>query len=172
MKPDDMKGYCINVCGCQHERWSRVWDFDATVQVVKNCVFRNGGKNLLCAHNDMFPTDADPFTDLIKKASQVQNFDEIQELEYLRWINATVDNLVRASYIHGSYRAVTNVVPDTEVWTETRAALGQLKQILDNSVDKGVGLNQGQRINFNRLVREVQKRSKHILELMLEENQA
>ena len=120
----------------------------------------------------MFPTDADPFTDLIKKASQVQNFDEIQELEYLRWINATVDNLVRASYIHGSYRAVTNVVPDTEVWTETRAALGQLKQILDNSVDKGVGLNQGQRINFNRLVREVQKRSKHILELMLEENQA
>jgi hypothetical protein len=43
---------------------------------------------------------------------------------------------------------------------------------LDNSVDKGVGLNQGQRINFNRLVREVQKRSKHILELMLEENQA
>jgi len=161
--------YRIVSCWHKHEEWFDITNIDATIEKVRACPMRDWGKNLLCAHTDLFPDEWDIFKELKKKANNLWNQEVFNIISFIKAVNQQLDNVKRASHIHWSYGRNEDQLPVSELWSQTRVFLTELNTILDQSLGNKRDLNKWERTQFEYLIIQTQKRSKEILEWALSE---
>jgi len=159
----DIGDFTIHICWCQHEEGPRKRVFSDVIQAVKMCSLRSWWDNLLCAHSDMFPQDSDPYTQLLRQASKNNDTQTISILNQIREVNAIVDNLVRASYIHWSYKTFGEQGQEYSVILQYATYFQELEWILDRTIWKQKDLNKWERARFKFIVIQIQRKSRDIL---------
>lgn len=159
--------HTFTVCWHQHEEWFDIRNLDATIEKVRKCPLRNNGTNLLCAHNDLYPEDINIFEQLIRRADLSWGKDMSEIIMHVKWVNQNLDNLVRASYIGGSFYQSNDFLPDTPLWENTRRYMTELKAILTKRKTRE-DMNPWEEARFNFVVSKIQRRSQEILEWVIE----